>query len=361
MNVQDIVWQLEIIAPPELALNSEREGLQLGHPYSDVGKIAVALSPSPFILSRCAEEGIGLLVVHRQLFTEPVCKLVGDTPGNEAVLKAASAGVAVYSMGSSFDASIGGPTDALADLLGFQCQDTPLITRLVRGMFKIVVFTPPEALDAVRDAMSDAGAGHVGNYSDCSFAAEGTGTFLPLPGTNPYSGEGIGELAHEKEYRLEMIIPEENLEPVVVSMLEAHPYEEVAYDIIPILNQGRVEGAGRVCDLAEPITLPDVESLLKEKLGTDGLRISAGGSGYISRIALFAGEGIEYVEPAANMGANLIITGDLGIAGFCDAERLGIAAIDVPVRDIMKPGVKSLYINLQETFADEGIDVIYLD
>jgi hypothetical protein len=99
---------------------------------------------------------------------------------------------------------------------------------------KLVVFVPAEALDAVRDAVFEAGAGRIGEYERCSWYAEGTGTFRPLPGAKPTVG-AIGEEERVPELRLETVFPEERHADVIAALRSAHPYEEPAFDILPLL------------------------------------------------------------------------------------------------------------------------------
>jgi hypothetical protein len=96
--------------------------------------------------------------------------------------------------------------------------------------YKVVVFVPAASLDAVREAMAAAGAGVIGNYSRCSFAAPGRGTFLGGEGAHPAVGEA-GRLETVEEWRLEMVCPGARLSAVLAAMKRNHPYEEVAYDV----------------------------------------------------------------------------------------------------------------------------------
>ena len=99
---------------------------------------------------------------------------------------------------------------------------------------KLVVFVPPEALDAVRDAVFSAGAGRIGDYERCSWYAEGTGTFLGGEGTNPAAGKP-GREEHVRELRLETVFPAQQQEQVVAALRRAHPYEEPAFDVYELL------------------------------------------------------------------------------------------------------------------------------
>lgn len=102
-------------------------------------------------------------------------------------------------------------------------------------LVKLVVYIPAEAFEKVRLALGRAGAGKIGNYDFCGFATRGTGYYRPLEGSNPYKGEQ-GRIAAADEYRFETICDENNLPGVLRALRESHPYEEIAYDLFPLLN-----------------------------------------------------------------------------------------------------------------------------
>jgi hypothetical protein len=118
------------------------------------------------------------------------------------------------------DHKLGGPAEG--------CTLARIVNR------KLVVFVPPDALDAVRDALFGAGAGRIGDYERCSWYADGTGTFLPLPGADPTVG-AVGEEERVRELRLETVFPADRHDEVVGALRAAHPYEEPAFDVYALL------------------------------------------------------------------------------------------------------------------------------
>ena len=99
---------------------------------------------------------------------------------------------------------------------------------------KLVVFVPEEALDTVRDALFEAGAGRIGSYERCSWYTAGTGTFFGGEASDPTIGEK-GREERVPEFRLETVFPEERHEQVVSALRRAHPYEEPAFDVYSLL------------------------------------------------------------------------------------------------------------------------------
>jgi hypothetical protein len=301
-----------------------------------------------------------MLVVHRPLFAKPLDNLLADEPWNKQLVEVIKAGTSVYVLGSSFDYANPGPTDALAAVLDLPEEGQLLVTKSIMPQFKVAVFTPPEAVEAVRNAMSEAGAGAAGNYSDCSFMSEGTGTFMPLEGAEPYSGE-VGKLSEVKEWKLEMLVGEQDLGAVVSAMREAHPYEEVAYDIYPIMNPGEAYGIGQVYELEEETDLDTYGSFVYEAVGDESIRVYGNPDHKIRRIVVHAGDGSTLVRPAYEAGADLLITGDLSADAIEEAERLDLNLVDIRMDVIMAPGMLMLDEFLKDALADEGVQVTLLD
>ncbi|TGU79594.1 Nif3-like dinuclear metal center hexameric protein, partial [Mesorhizobium sp. M00.F.Ca.ET.186.01.1.1] len=146
-------------------------------------------------------------------------------------------------------------------------------------------------------AMSEAGAGHVGNYSHCSFQVGGTGTFLPGDGTNPHIGSQ-GKLEHVEEVRIEMVVPASRQAAVIKAMQAAHPYEEVAYDVIPLDQSGQAYGIGRIGYLPTPLTLRDLAQLVKERFSLQGLRVVGNLDETVKKVAVVGGDGSSFSSKA---------------------------------------------------------------
>ena len=157
--------------------------------------------------------------------------------------------------------------------------------------------------------MSKVGAGFIGNYSNCSFRVKGTGTFQPMEGTNPYIGQ-INRLEKVNEYRLETIVSESKLNQVIKAMLNAHPYEEVAYDIYELKNKGQSLGLGRIGYLDNEVTLSSYASFIKKALDLDNIRFSGPPNAAIKTVAMLNGSGNNFISAARYAGAD-VITGDL--------------------------------------------------
>ncbi|MNS74307.1 putative GTP cyclohydrolase 1 type 2 [compost metagenome] len=194
-------------------------------------------------------------------------------------------------------------------------------------LFKLVVFVPKSHHKQVLDAVLNAGAGAIGNYSHCSFNIEGYGTFVPQEGTTPFIGEQ-GKMEHAEEIRIETIVPSSLRSKVIAAMLKSHPYEEVAYDLYSMDLKGRTLGLGRTGKLREPVLLKDFVDRVKTGLKVDHVRVVGDLNRPIKKAAVLGGSGGRYWKQAQFRGADVLVTGDVDFHTAQDALAAGIAIVD---------------------------------
>lgn len=200
---------------------------------------------------------------------------------------------------------------------------------------------PVTHAEEVRKALGDAGAGHIGNYSHCTFNSEGTGTFVPQEGTNPYIGE-TGQLERVEEVRIETIIPASLQRKVIKAIVTAHPYEEVAYDVYPLDNKGETLGLGKIGYLQEEMTLGQFAEHVKQSLDVKGARVVGKLDDKVRKVAVLGGDGNKYINQAKFKGADVYVTGDMYYHVAHDAMMLGLNIVDPGhnVEKVMKQGVQ---------------------
>lgn len=193
----------------------------------------------------------------------------------------------------------------------------------------------------MRKALGDADAGHIGNYSHCTFGSEGVGTFIPKEGTNPYIGE-TGQLERVEEVRVETIVPASLQRKVIKAMLAAHPYEEVAYDVYPLDNKGETLGLGKIGYLQEEMTLGQFADHVKQSLHVKGARVVGKLDDKVRKVAVLGGDGNKYINQAKFKGADVYVTGDMYYHVAHDAMMLGLNIVDPGhnVEKVMKQGVQ---------------------
>jgi dinuclear metal center YbgI/SA1388 family protein len=232
----------------------------------------------------------------------------------------------LYCAHTNLDVVMGGVNDTLADRLGLKEVEILCVTYREK-LTKLAVYVPWEHAEVVRGAMAEAGAGWIGDYSDCAFMAEGYGFFRPGKGTHPYIGQEE-QLEKVREARIETVMPEVKTAQVVSAMLEAHPYEEVAYDLYPLNNQGGIGGIGRIGVLSEPMLYKDFAALAARRLSVRGLRCTGDPEAKVQRVALCGGSGAFLIEDAKNRGAHVFLTADVKHHEAQDALEAGLFMID---------------------------------
>jgi dinuclear metal center YbgI/SA1388 family protein len=324
-KIADIVGIINKIAPPALAEAWDNPGLQIGDPAAEVNRVMVALDPAPDVIDSALKASCQLLVTHHPLIFKPLSSISTATPHGAAILKAIRGGLSIVSLHTNYDIASGGLNDLLAIKIGLS-SCAPLKITATCETVKLVVFVPGDHLERVRSALFPYCAIQ-GLYRDCSFAAGGVGTFMPLDGAEPFTG-AVGVLARVPEERLEVQILRTHLSRAVRALIAAHPYEEPAFDIYPLLNEGETLGLGRIGRLAEPLTLEEYAIRLRNVLSAPALRYVGDPAARVSKVALCSGSGASLLRDAARSGADLLVTGDVKYHEARDAEDLGIAMID---------------------------------
>ncbi len=324
-KIAQIMQIIEGLAPKRLAEDWDNTGLQVGDPAAEVRTVMVALDLTGEVLEEALKKGANLVVCHHPVIFKGLKNLRMDLPLGQRLARAVQGGVAVYAAHTNLDAA-GGVNDALAAELGLTGTE-PLGDGYTDKLYKIVVFIPLGHQDQVRQALAEAGAGFIGNYSHCSFEIPGTGTFLPLDGANPFIGKP-GNLERVEEVRVETIVPESRLWRAVRAMIRAHPYEEPAYDIYPLANQGQSFGLGRVGRLDPPLSLADLARLVRDRLRPAALRICGDPGREIKKVAVCGGSGAALIGRAAAVGADCLVTGDIKHHEALEAQDTGLALID---------------------------------
>jgi dinuclear metal center YbgI/SA1388 family protein len=246
------------------------------------------------------------------------------TPDGKVTLQLARAGIAVYSPHTAFDNSAGGINDILCWRLGI-ANTQPLRTRETTRQCKLVVFVPDCDLRKVSDALFTAGAGRIGDYSECSFSLEGQGTFFATEATNPTVGQK-GRRETVKEWRLEVVVSEKLLSAVVTAMRQAHSYEEPAFDVYP-LKPTAAGREGRIGELAEPVRLGDLAERVKRELSAASVQVVGDLSRMIRRMAVACGAAGEYLVDSIRSNADLFLTGEMRFHDALAAREAGVSVI----------------------------------
>jgi dinuclear metal center YbgI/SA1388 family protein len=328
-TVQDWLTLVHDRYPPSQAASWDNPGLQVGDPDWPVERVLVSLDVTSQVIREAIDGPPTLVLAHHPLLFRPLTSVTPSTASGRVALLAARHGVAVAAAHTNLDVTLdgAGTNDPVVRVLEL-VDPVPLTTELRDGeRCKLVTFVPPEAIDTVLDAVSAAGAGHIGDYERCSFRVRGTGTFRPLDGADPYSGQGIGQDAAEQEDRVEVELPTRRIGPVVRALLAAHPYDEVAYDLVPLVD-GATVGFGRIGALPQPRSLAEVADRIRRELPAPHLRFAGDPDRAIRTVAVVGGAGDSLIGAALGAGADVYVTGDLRHHVTLDAVEQGLALID---------------------------------
>lgn len=314
---------LERWAPLDLAAEWDNVGLLLGDRATPVDRLMTCLTVTPEVAAEAVAAKVQLIVTHHPIFFRAVQRLTTNTAEGRMALELIHAGVAVYSPHTAFDNSQGGINDLLARKLEL-VEVKPLRLATGPGQCKIVVFVPEADLTRVTDALFAAGAGNIGQYSQCSFRLAGTGTFFGSETANPTVGQK-GRREEVGEWRLEAVCPEALLDRVIAALRRAHSYEEPAYDVYPLSPAVRTAGEGRLGRLPQKTTLESLGKTIKAALRASFIGLVGAPSQTVERVAIACGAAGEFLNDASRAGADVFLTGEMRFHDYLSAQAQGMA------------------------------------
>jgi dinuclear metal center YbgI/SA1388 family protein len=325
MKIAAIISYLESIADPSLQESYDNAGLITGDPGWECSGIICSLDATEEVVKEAIEKKVNLIVAHHPIIFSGLKKINGKNYVEKTIIKAIKNDIAIYAIHTNLDNVLHGVSGKMAALLNLK-NVTVLLPR-PNTLKKLFTFIPVDKAEEVRDALFAAGAGHIGNYSECSFNVEGTGTFKAGPATDPYVGEQ-GKRHHEREVRAEIIFPSYLQRPVLAALKKAHPYEEVAFDIVELSNNHPATGAGVIGDLSPELGGEEFLALIKQVFHVPVVRHTAVPGKPIKKVALCGGAGSFLITKALAAGADAYVTGDIKYHEFFDAnQRLLVADI----------------------------------
>lgn len=349
--MQDIHRFFQEWAPADVAWEKDNIGLQVGDANVNVRGILVALDVTEQVLAEAARRRANVVVSHHPLLFRPLRSVANSSSTGRCVQQAIRNRIHVYSAHTNLDFTRGGTSFSLAGRLGL--TKVEFLSKHYRISYKVVTFVPTAHLKQVADAMAAAGAGRIGNYEDCSFRVEGTGTFRSNEHANPSVGQK-GMLESVPEVRLEMVVPQWNLGSVLSAMKQTHPYEEVAFDVFRMENYSNDFGMGIIGELPRPQRITSFLKGVKRRLGTKALRWSGDPRRMIRHVAACGGSGADLLEEAVCRGADVFVTADIKYHSFHAADGR-IALVDaghyeteLPVVRVVAERLRQLVHNRKE-------------
>jgi dinuclear metal center YbgI/SA1388 family protein len=352
-TIAAVVGFLERIAPPALAAEWDNVGLLLGESTAEVRRMMTCLTVTPDSAAEAVAEGADLVATHHPILFRSVKRLTDATAEGRMVLALARANIAVYSPHTAFDDADGGINDLLARRLGL-IEVGPLRRREAGRSCKIVVFTPEKDLERVSEAMFAAGAGHIGQYSECSYRLIGTGTFLGSDAANPTVGQK-GRREQVGEWRLEAVCPESDVNAVLTAVRRAHSYEEAAFDVYPLRPSASPQGVGRIGVLPEALSLCSFAELVKKTLNAGPVQWVGEAEREVRRVAIVCGAGGELLPDAVRGGAHVLLTGEARFHDTLAAQAQGLALVLPGHYATERCGIEDLADRLKAEWPDAAV------
>ena len=325
MKISEITQHLETFAPPHFQESYDNSGLIVGNASAECTGVLISLDAIETIIDEAIAKKCNLVVAHHPIIFRGLKKLNGNNYVERTIIKAIKNDIAIYAIHTNLDNIKKGVNNKIAEKIGL--KNLQILQPKENILKKLITFAPLDKAEDLRKALFDAGAGELGKYSECSFNTEGLGTFKPLKGADPFVGE-IGKRHEEKELKIEIIFPVYLEHKIIQAMIKAHPYEEVAYDIISLGNYLSDVGSGLIGELDEEM---DEKAFLAKIKSTFGLKIikhTALKGNNVKKVAVCGGSGSFLIPVAITNKADVYITADIKYHEFFDADsRLVVADI----------------------------------
>ncbi|MDA0251264.1 MAG: Nif3-like dinuclear metal center hexameric protein [Actinobacteria bacterium] len=310
VRLAEVLAVLDDAYPPGLAHDWDSVGLVCGDPDDLIDTVTVAVDATAAVVESVGPRG--LLLAHHPLLLRGVDTVAASTPKGALIHRLIRGGAALFTAHTNADAAFPGVSDALAEVLGLTVESVLDPATGTAALDKWGVFVPADAADAVRAALFAAGAGQIGDYSQCSWSVAGTGQFLPGTGASPAIGRS-GQIERVPEERIEVIAPAGVRAAVLAAMRTAHPYEEPAFDVVSFAALPSGTGIGRIGVLARPLRFADFVAMAGTVLPQTnwGVRAAGDPDAMVTRVAVCGGSGDSLLAAAAAAGVQAYLTADL--------------------------------------------------
>lgn len=325
LQIRHLTTYLESLAPLAYQESYDNAGLLVGDPAAHIKGVLITLDATEAVVDEAIAKGCNVVVAHHPIVFKGLKKLNGKTYVERTVIKAIRNDVALYAAHTNLDNVVGGVNFKIAEKLNL--RNVRVLSPKTQVLTKLVTFVPVADTQRVVDALHEAGAGQIGNYSRASFRAEGIGAYQAGQGAHPALGE-VGNYHKEPEHRIEVIFPSPVQPAVLAALQQAHPYEEIAYDLYTLDNQNPEVGSGAVGELPEPLPGETWLSYLKDHMNLNLIRHTPLPDRPIRRVAVCGGAGSFLLPEAMRTGADVFVTADYKYHEFFDADgRIGICDI----------------------------------
>lgn len=317
MRIQEVIQYLESLAPLSSQESYDNSGLIVGDQSTEITSALISLDCTEEIVEEAIKKGSNLIIAHHPIVFRGLKSFTGRNYVERTIIKAIKNDIAIYAIHTNLDNYLGGVNAEIGKRMGL--KNLKILAPSTDTLIKLAVYCPKKNTEEVKQAMFDAGAGNIGNYSECSFNSDGLGTYKGNEDSNPAIGEK-GTRHQETEDKIEVLVSRHRKGQIVSAMLNAHPYEEVAYDLYPIENSNNYEGAGMIGELEEEIDSKAFFDMLKNQFNVPVIRHTNLVKKTIKKVAYCGGSGSFLLRNAIREKADVYVTGDFKYHEFFDAE-----------------------------------------
>lgn len=318
MKIKELINYLEQVAPLAYQESYDNVGLLVGSDQTEITKALVTLDCTEAVIEEAIQNNCNLVIAHHPIIFGGIKKLNGKNYVERTIILAIKNNIAIYAIHTNLDNVIHGVNAKIAEKLGL--NQTKILDKKTGSLQKLVTYAPQQYAEQIKNALFEAGAGNIGNYSECSFSLIGEGSFKANNMAKPFLGE-IGQRHLETETRIEVILPAHLSSKIMHALQLAHPYEEVAYDFFTLLNENHEIGSGLIGNLPEPMDQNTFLAYLKEKMELNVIRYTNINNKNISKIAVCGGAGSFLLKKAIQQGADAFVSADFKYHEFFDAEN----------------------------------------
>ncbi|KAA6347619.1 hypothetical protein EZS27_004888 [termite gut metagenome] len=318
MRIEEVVRTLEQFAPLPLQDGFDNAGLQIGLTDVETTGVLLCLDVTEAVLTEAIQLGCNLIVSHHPLLFKGYTSLTGKDYTERCIIKAIKNDLIIYSAHTNLDNATSGVNFKIAEKIGL--NHVRILAPKENTLLKLITYVPPTYANKVRNALFAAGCGNIGNYDSCSYSSEGKGTFRAKEGAQPFCGS-IGKLCDQEEIKIEIVLPAYKKTEAVKALIEAHPYEEPAYDLYPIVNTWVQAGAGVIGDLEEPEPELDFLKRIKKIFDVGCLKHNEFSGRFIRKVALCGGAGAFLLPQVLHSKADAFITGEMKYHDYFKCEK----------------------------------------
>ncbi len=358
MTLGQVAAAVNEFAPQALAYEWDNVGLQIGDPAAEVRRVVVALEVTPDLVRHAKQHDCQAIIAHHPLIFKPMKSMRPDSPVGALQFELIKSNIGLIAAHTNLDRVLQGTNGALAELLGLRDWEVLEPVSITRT-YKFTVFVPQEFTPKIIEALHRGGGGRIGAYSHCTFRSPGKGTFVPQEGARPFSGT-VGRMEQAEEDRLEALVPERALRDVLTEVRQAHPYEEVAFDVFPLHEADPAHGLGLVGTLPSKTPLRQFAQQARQAVDEPHVNFAGEASWPVKRVAIITGSAGGVAHVVTKGIADVLVTGELNYHTTLDMVERGVGVVALghaASERIFAPWFCRKFVELKAV-GDSGLELI---